>query len=113
MRASDSRRSPVPSGSWRSTIPTSTSARPDLGAVAFPALFVLLWSTGFIAAKYGLPYAPPFAFLAWRMVFVSALLGGVALAMRAPWPGTFREYRDLAIVAILVHAMYLGGVFVA
>ena len=83
------------------------------GAAFFPALFVLLWSTGFIAAKYGLPYAPPFAFLAWRMVFVSALLAAVTLAMRAPWPRTLREYRDLAIVAILVHAMYLGGVFVA
>lgn len=78
-----------------------------------PALFVVLWSTGFIAAKYGLPHAPPFAFLAWRMVLVTGLLAVVALATRAAWPRTAIEWRDLAIVAVLVHAMYLGGVFVA
>ena len=83
------------------------------GVALFPALFVLLWSTGFIAAKYGLPYAPPFAFLAWRMVLVTGLMAVVAVAMRATWPRTLVEYRDLAIVAVLVHALYLGGVFVA
>jgi len=83
------------------------------GAAFFPALFVVLWSTGFIAAKYGLPYAPPYAFLAWRMLLVSLLLGAVALGGRASWPRTLVEYRDLAIVALLVHVLYLGGVFVA
>jgi len=83
------------------------------GAAYFPAFFVLLWSTGFIAAKYGLPHAPPYAFLAWRMVLVSLLLAVVALATRASWPRTLVEYRDLAIAAVLVHALYLGGVFVA
>lgn len=83
------------------------------GAAFFPALFVLLWSTGFIAAKYGLPYAPPYAFLAWRMLLVAALLAAVAVATRASWPRTLAEYRDLAIAAVLVHALYLGGVFVA
>ncbi len=83
------------------------------GAAFFPALFVLLWSTGFIAAKYGLPYAPPYAFLAWRMLFVWLLLTVVAVVANAPWPRRFVEYRDLAIVAVLVHVLYLGGVFVA
>ena len=83
------------------------------GAAFFPALFVVLWSTGFNAAKYGLPYAPPFAFLAWRMVFVCALLAVVAVATGASWPRRLAEYRDLAIVAVLVHVLYLGGVFVA
>ncbi|MFO1312170.1 MAG: DMT family transporter [Burkholderiales bacterium] len=90
-----------------------TAERGSRGSVAFPGLFVLLWSTGFIAAKYGLPYAPPFAFLAWRFVLVGALMTGVALATRAAWPGTRREYADLAIVAVLVHGLYLGGVFVS
>jgi drug/metabolite transporter (DMT)-like permease len=112
-RASDSPRSRVRNASWRSTIPTSISARPDLGAAAFPGLFVLLWSTGFIAAKYGLPYAPPYAFLAWRFALVAGLMVAVALATRAAWPKSPREYADLAFVAILVHALYLGGVFVS
>ena len=56
------------------------------GAIVFPGLFVLLWSTGFIAAKYGLPYAPPYAFLAWRFALVAALMTIVALATRAAWP---------------------------
>jgi len=54
-----------------------------VGAAAFPGLFVLLWSTGFIAAKYGLPYAPPYAFLAWRFALVAGLMVVVALATRA------------------------------
>jgi drug/metabolite transporter (DMT)-like permease len=81
--------------------------------VYFPALFVLLWSTGFIAAKYGLPYAPPYGFLAWRFVLVACLMSAVALATRAAWPRTPREYADLALVAVMVHALYLGGVFVS
>ncbi len=84
-----------------------------MGAAAFPGLFVLLWSTGFIAAKYGLPYAPPYAFLAWRFALVAGLMVVVALATRAAWPKSLREYADLAVVAILVHALYLGGVFVS
>jgi len=89
----------------------ATAASP--AAAFFPALFVLLWSTGFIAAKYGLPYAPPYAFLAWRFVLVATLMAVVALATRAAWPKAPREYADLALVAILVHALYLGGVFVS
>jgi drug/metabolite transporter (DMT)-like permease len=83
------------------------------GASWFPALFVLLWSTGFIAAKFGLPYAPPFGFLAWRFVLVALLMVAVAIVTRATWPRTLVEYRDLAIVAICVHALYLGGVFLS
>lgn len=83
------------------------------GATWFPALFVLLWSTGFIAAKFGLPYAPPFGFLAWRFVLVAVLMTAVALATRAPWPRSLVEYRDLALVAVCVHGLYLGGVFVS
>ncbi len=89
-------------------------ARPQaLGARAFPALFVLLWSTGFIAAKFGLPYAPPLTFLLLRFALVAALMTMVALATRAPWPRNPLEYANVAIAAWLVHGAYLGGVFVA
>ena len=51
-----------------------------------PLCFVLLWSTGFIGAKYGLPYAEPMTFLWLRMALVLLLLTGLVLALRAPWP---------------------------
>ena len=83
------------------------------GAALFPLLFVLLWSTGFIAAKFGLPYAPPFQFLFYRFLLVAVLMVVVAFATRAVWPRSLREYADIAVVALLVHGAYLGGVFVA
>jgi len=78
----------------------------------FPPLFVLLWSTGFIAAKYGLPYAPPLTFLLYRFALVAALMVFVALATRAAWP-TRSEALHSAVAGVLVHGLYLGGVFVA
>jgi drug/metabolite transporter (DMT)-like permease len=90
--------------------PTAAHARRQL---AFPLLFVVLWSTGFIAAKYGLAYAPPLTFLLYRFVLVAALMGVVALATRAVWPATLREVGHVVIAAWLVHGVYLGGVLVA
>ncbi|PWC31772.1 DMT family transporter [Azospirillum sp. TSO22-1] len=78
-----------------------------------PAVFVLLWSTGFIGAKFGLPYAEPFTFLLLRMLAVAALLGLVALVTRAPWPRSWRLAGHIAVAGLLVHAVYLGGVFFA
>ena len=78
-----------------------------------PALFVVLWSTGFIAAKYGLPYAPPLKFLLVRFSLVTALMSVVALATRAPWPDNARQVGHIAVAAWLVHGLYLAGVFVA
>ena len=73
----------------------------------------MLWSTGFIAAKYGLPYAPPYKFLLIRFACVAALMTVVALATRAAWPKSALQVLHVAIAAWLVHACYLGGVFVA
>jgi len=79
---------------------------------AAPLLFVLLWSTGFIGAKFGLPYIEPLTFLGLRMIFVVLLLGAIALIAGARWPNA-REIGHSMIVGSLVHGMYLGGVFVA
>lgn len=79
---------------------------------AMPVLFVLLWSTGFIGAKFGLPYAPPLKFLLWRFVFVISLMGAVALATRAAWPRGV-QWLHVAVAGILLQAGYLGGVFAA
>lgn len=82
-------------------------------ALAFPALFVLLWSTGFIAAKYGLPYAPPLTFLLYRFILVAALMIVVAVVTNAAWPRSPIEVLHIAVAAWLVHGLYLGGVFIA
>jgi drug/metabolite transporter (DMT)-like permease len=78
-----------------------------------PGLFVVLWSTGFIAAKFGLPYAPPLKFLLVRFMLVAALMTSVVLAMRVPWPRDARQVGHVAVAASLVHGVYLGGVFIA
>jgi drug/metabolite transporter (DMT)-like permease len=78
-----------------------------------PGLFVVLWSTGFIAAKYGLPYAPPLEFLLLRFSLVTLLMTLVTLATRAPWPQGARQIANIAVAAWLVHGVYLGGVFVS
>lgn len=78
-----------------------------------PLLFVFLWSTGFIGAKFGLPYASPLSFLLLRYILVIALMLGLALAFRAPWPAEPRQWLHIGASGILVHALYLGGVFTA
>ncbi len=78
-----------------------------------PLLFVVLWSTGFIGAKYGLPHAEPLSFLLVRYLLVVSLMTLVALATRAPWPKDGRQWFHIGVAGLLVHAIYLGGVFVA
>lgn len=85
----------------------------SLFARVMPPLFVLLWSTGFIGAKFGLPYAEPFTFLLIRMLLVSSLLAAAALLWRAAWPRSWRLTGHIALAGLLVHGGYLGGVFVA
>ncbi|MDD2869420.1 EamA family transporter [Neomegalonema sp.] len=77
-----------------------------------PVLFVLLWSTGFVGAKYGLPYAGPMTFLALRFALVIAGMGLWTLLSRAPWP-TRRQWGHLAVIGLTVQLGYLGGVFAA
>jgi drug/metabolite transporter (DMT)-like permease len=83
-----------------------------LAIAAAPVLFVLLWSTGFIGAKYGLPYIEPLTFLAVRMIFVVLILAAIALIARARWPRG-AEIGHSMVAGSLVHALYLGGVFTA
>ncbi|WP_395453074.1 DMT family transporter [Azospirillum melinis] len=78
-----------------------------------PGLFVLLWSTGFIGAKYGLPYVEPLTFLLIRLGLVAVVLALVALASRAPWPKDWTTAGRIALAGLLVHGVYLSGVFLA
>jgi drug/metabolite transporter (DMT)-like permease len=79
----------------------------------FPLLFVVLWSTGFIGAKLGLPDCEPLTLLSLRYAAVLLLMGAVALATRAPWPADKRQWLHIAVSGLLIHAVYLGGVFTA
>jgi drug/metabolite transporter (DMT)-like permease len=83
-----------------------------LAIVIAPMLFVLLWSTGFIGARFGLPYIEPLTFLAVRMVFVVMVMTIIALATRARWPRG-PEIGHSLVAGSLVHGLYLGGVFTA
>ena len=76
----------------------------------FPALFVLLWSTGFIGAKLGLPYAEPATFLVLRFLLVLALLLPICWLFRARWPVP-RDAVQMGVAGVLLQAGYLGGVF--
>ncbi|MBC5785833.1 DMT family transporter [Ramlibacter sp. USB13] len=78
-----------------------------------PAVFVLIWSTGFIVARYGMPHAPPMKFLAWRYALSVAAFLAWALLARAAWPRDRRQLMHLAVTGILMHAGYLGGVWAA
>jgi drug/metabolite transporter (DMT)-like permease len=83
-----------------------------IAIAAAPMLFVLLWSTGFIGARYGLPYIEPLTFLAVRMVFVVIVMTAIALIAGARWPRGAEVSNSLAAGA-MVHGLYLGGVFTA
>ncbi|MET0209769.1 MAG: DMT family transporter [Burkholderiaceae bacterium] len=79
----------------------------------YPLLFVALWSTGFIGAKFGLPDAEPLTFLTWRYAAVILLMGLAVMILRAPWPKARSAWGHIAVSGLLVHGVYLGGVFIA
>jgi len=80
---------------------------------AMPWVFVLIWSTGFVVARFGMPHAPPFKFLAIRFA-LSVVCFGVWIALaRVAWPRERVQLLHLSVVGMLVHAGYLGGVWAA
>ena len=93
--------------------PESGLASSALFVTVMPPLFVFLWATGFVFTKLGMPYVEPMTFLVVRFAPVVLLMAAVALATRAPWPSDAAEYLHVAVVGILMHGGYLGGVFMA
>jgi drug/metabolite transporter (DMT)-like permease len=85
----------------------------DILIRTMPLVFVLIWSTGFIVARYGMPHAPPMTFLAWRYVLsILCFLPWIVLA-RVAWPQTRAQWLHLSVTGVLMHGGYLGGVWVA
>ncbi|MBC3862992.1 EamA family transporter [Undibacterium jejuense] len=79
---------------------------------SLPGVFIFIWASGFVAAKYGLPYAEPLTFLSMRYLGVVILMLTLALIMRAPWPAR-KEWLPIAIAGVLMQAVYLGGIWCA
>lgn len=80
---------------------------------AMPWVFVLIWSTGFIVARYGMPHAPPMKFLALRYALsILCFLPWIWLAA-VKWPASRSQWLHLSVTGILMHAAYLGGVWAA
>jgi drug/metabolite transporter (DMT)-like permease len=77
-----------------------------------PLVFVLLWSTGFIGAKFALPYIEPFNLLFIRMLAALLVFTVLIVLFRAKWPSPVQAMHQM-VVGSLVHAAYLGGVFAA
>jgi drug/metabolite transporter (DMT)-like permease len=94
-----------------STGPPSHTPRHEEWVHLMPAVFVLIWSTGFIVARYGMPYAPPMGFLMWRYgLSILCFLVWIRLA-RVAWPSTREQWWHLSVTGVLMHAGYLGGVW--
>lgn len=91
----------------------SQSAADSAWVKVMPVVFVLIWSTGFIVARYAMPYAPPFKFLALRFILSVACFGVWAVLSRAAWPADRRQWQHLAVTGLFMHAGYLGGVWAA
>jgi drug/metabolite transporter (DMT)-like permease len=104
--------------SARESSETIGAATPDapltstLARVA-PGIFVLLWATGFLMAKLGVPYAQPMTILAMRFVLAAIMMAAVAALTRAPWPRSWKRIGHIAMIGILLHAVYLGGCYAA
>jgi drug/metabolite transporter (DMT)-like permease len=80
---------------------------------AMPWVFVLIWSTGFVVARFGMPHSPPFKFLVMRYALSLACFGAWVAAARVAWPRERVQWLHLGVVGMLVHAGYLGGVWAA
>ncbi len=78
-----------------------------------PWVFVLIWSTGFVAARLGMPHAPPMTFLSWRYALSVLAFAIWARAAGVAWPQGRQAWFDLSVAGVLLHAGYLGGVWTA
>lgn len=93
------------------SIAQATAQRPGIPSSALAALFVPLWWTGFVTARLVAPHAEPLTFLGLRFVAAGAILALYALWSGASWPQTGRAWFDALVAGLLIHGIYLGGVF--
>jgi drug/metabolite transporter (DMT)-like permease len=87
---------------------TTVTARQVPALSSLGALFVVLWSSAWIAGKVGLPYAGPFTLLLIRFAVAAAVMLLIALATKAPWPEKPADYAHLAVAGLLIQGLALG-----
>ena len=75
------------------------------------ALFIFFWASGFVAAKYGLPYAEPFTLMAARFVVATVIMVPACFILKASWPGSPRKAMHIMIAGIGIQVFYLSGVY--
>ena len=85
----------------------------DAWVKATPVVFVLIWATGFIVARFGMPHAPPLSFLSIRYALSISCFGVWIVWAKVAWPQSRQQFLHLSVTGILMHAGYLGGVWVA
>ncbi len=73
---------------------------------ATPVVFVFLWSSAFVGIRFGLPYAEPFTFLAWRFLLAASIFLLVAWQLRSPWPSHLSDYAHIIFCGVLIHGVY-------
>lgn len=96
------------------SVPAAAARAPSHALIrAMPWVFVVIWSTGFIVARYGMPHAPPLKFLSMRYALSIACFGAWIAWSRPRWPTGRTQVLHLAVVGALIHAGYLGGVWAA
>ncbi|KAB1074719.1 DMT family transporter [Methylobacterium planeticum] len=89
----------------------STAPRPPAIASLVPSLFVVIWATGFIAARLVAPYSEPLTFVAARVVSVAAVLAVIAWIAGARWPRDALGWRNALVAGVLMQGLYVLGVF--
>lgn len=92
---------------------TATLGERNTWLRAMPWVFVLIWSTGFVVARFGMPHSPPLSFLAMRFALSLLCFGVWVRVARVAWPREPAQWGHLAVVGVLIHAGYLGGVWAA
>ncbi|TXH35757.1 MAG: DMT family transporter [Rhodospirillaceae bacterium] len=95
------------------TAPRLDAASPKFLQTIAPGLFVLLWATGFLTARFGIPYAGAMTLLTLRFSFATAMMLVVALVTGARWPRSLKVILHLVVTGVLLQAVYLGGCYAA
>ena len=91
----------------------AAAAQRDALLRSMPVVFVLIWSTGFVVARFGMPHAPPLSFLSWRYALSVLAFAVWVRWSHASWPQGRTQWLHLAVTGVLMHAGYLGGVWAA
>lgn len=82
-----------------------------VNALFLPFLFIVMWSSGYVAGKIGLPYSGPYTLIFIRFSSAALILLAVALTTKAPWPKTLKQYGHLIMVGLLIQALQFSGLY--